>query len=146
MRIKGTKAGDGLLGSAGGDVVYGRQGGDNLDGGRGDDVIFGGRGRDTLVGGDGADVLKGGQGRDTFVLATDSFTYFDEAQAVDRILDFNPGVDRIVIVAPLGVPLPVEYDYRIGVLSVVVSGESVPIADLLDGLRLQPTDYLFSLS
>ncbi|MEW5963624.1 MAG: M10 family metallopeptidase C-terminal domain-containing protein [Pseudomonadota bacterium] len=72
----GNDLDNGLIGSAGRNV---------LDGGNGDDWIYGGRGRDTLTGGDGAD----------------TFAYshkYDSLPGVarrDTITDFEIGVDTI---------------------------------------------------
>ncbi len=65
-------------GTAGRDQVHGGAGNDSLSGGAGDDV---------LIDGTGADLLRGGAGADVFVLVRDG--------ATDRIVDFEPGVDRI---------------------------------------------------
>ncbi|MEL7215052.1 MAG: hypothetical protein AAGJ96_03830 [Pseudomonadota bacterium] len=74
----GRKMGNTLKGGAGNDVLDGMGGADMLKGRRGDD---------TLYDGDGKDKLKGGQGADTFV--------FDADGKVDRIVDFQLGLDRI---------------------------------------------------
>lgn len=63
---------EGVLGSAGDDVLLG-DGGDNLLlGGAGNDSISGGEGDDTLAGGAGADILDGGLGADTLSYAYDT--------------------------------------------------------------------------
>jgi Ca2+-binding RTX toxin-like protein len=75
------RAGDGgaaLTGDARGDLLWGGAGADSLSGGAGDDILFDGA---------GADVMRGGPGADVFVLAADG--------ALDRILDFEPGIDRL---------------------------------------------------
>jgi VCBS repeat-containing protein len=80
------------------DVVCGLDGADVLNGGNGNDILFGGAGRDVLagdngtdvlVGGAGADILSGGNGSDVFVITADSGS--------DTLLDFRPGLDRIVV-------------------------------------------------
>jgi Ca2+-binding RTX toxin-like protein len=63
-----------------------------LFGGVGADTLIGGDGGDTLVGGGGADRLLGGAGADVF--RYDSVTDTPDA-ARDKILDFQPGVDKI---------------------------------------------------
>ncbi|MFN3955825.1 MAG: calcium-binding protein, partial [Pararhodobacter sp.] len=67
-----------LFGSAGHDILIARSHGDTLDGGAGNDI---------LVSGPGTTWMRGGAGADTFVILADS--------GVTRILDFQPGIDRI---------------------------------------------------
>lgn len=71
----------------------GTAGDDVLTGGEGDDVLLGLDGTDTLRGGRGLDRLSGGTGGDAFVFAAgDSI-----AGAMDAILDFQTGTDRLVL-------------------------------------------------
>ena len=67
-----------LVGSAGNDVLLGNIGPIEISGGAGDDI---------LVGGSGAAQLTGGAGSDIFM--------FNHNGALNRILDFQPGVDII---------------------------------------------------
>jgi Ca2+-binding RTX toxin-like protein len=66
-------------GTAGNDVLTAPVGGVRLRAGAGDDILVSGLGRDTLEGGAGADV----------------FVLLPEVSGRDRILDFDPAVDRI---------------------------------------------------
>ena len=75
------------LADAQGGTLAGTAAGDVLVGGAGADRIEGGAGNDILVDGGGADTLIGGQGADVFI--------FDDDDATDTILDFQPGLDRI---------------------------------------------------
>jgi serralysin len=68
------------LGGAGHDLLLGGTSADRLEGGTGNDVLEGAR---------GADTLSGGAGRDSFVLR--------RADGTDRITDFQPGQDRLVL-------------------------------------------------
>ncbi|MBI3896877.1 MAG: putative Ig domain-containing protein [Gammaproteobacteria bacterium] len=52
------------LGEDGGDVLYGQGGDDIIEGGAGDDVLEGGAGNDLLKGQAGNNVLRGGEGSD----------------------------------------------------------------------------------
>lgn len=76
-----------LLGTALADTLTGSTGDDLMSGLAGDDVLSGGAGADVLQDGNGADTLSGQAGADTFVLSRDG--------ALDRITDFEPGVDRL---------------------------------------------------
>jgi len=60
----------------------------------GDDVVVGTSGANIIFGGDGSDVLTGGAGRDIFVFGANRL---DGDTEIDRITDFNPDEDSIVI-------------------------------------------------
>lgn len=90
-RLDGGKGRDRLMGENGGDRIDGGQGRDRIEGGKGRDRIEGNQGRDRLEGGQGSDVLEGGGGPDTFVFDMRDKTGFD------RILDFDPGIDRLLM-------------------------------------------------
>lgn len=62
-----------------------------LIGGRGQDRLVGEEGRDTLYGKTGNDILRGGENADTFVFDTKPH----KKSNVDRIMDYQPGLDRI---------------------------------------------------
>ncbi|HEX2117407.1 MAG TPA: M10 family metallopeptidase C-terminal domain-containing protein [Alphaproteobacteria bacterium] len=89
--LDGDAGRDTVVGGAGGDLLYGWDGDDTLNGEAGDDFLFGEAGADTLVGGSGNDALAGGLGANVFV--------FGAGSGFDDILDFEPGVDKIAIVA-----------------------------------------------
>lgn len=111
--MNGNAGHDTLLGGWGHDVLVGQNGSDLLDGGQLDDVLDGGNGDDTLEGGSGNDNLRGRAGED--VLAgglgqdfltggqdADSFVFRSIAETAvgaqrDQILDFEQGVDLIVV-------------------------------------------------
>ncbi|MBO6602489.1 MAG: hypothetical protein JJ938_06175 [Roseicyclus sp.] len=119
--IHGSRLGDLLRGLGGNDDMFGRDGDDTLEGGAGDDVLegedgddslSGGQGMDWLNGGEGADSLDGGDGDDDLVLTTGDtatggdgsdlfYTVFDADEDPDQpapeIVDFQPGVDRLVL-------------------------------------------------
>lgn len=91
--IRGTEQGDRITGS---------KKAESLDGIAGNDVIVGLDGNDFLNGGLGSDTLTGGKGKDQFVLANgsylnDQFTAFDRAMGVDKITDFERGMDTITL-------------------------------------------------
>ena len=80
---------DTVFGGAGEDVINGGFSADVLDGGADDDRVRGDAGVDQINGGDGDDLLVGGANADTF-------WFFDtDATGVDRIKDFEDGLDRI---------------------------------------------------
>ncbi len=92
------------IGGAGSDTLAGNDADNDLVGGEGDDMLLGRSGADHLAGGWGNDWLTGGQGRDTLQgdAGADTFALsgrdgvLDPSQA-DRILDFEPGVDRLAL-------------------------------------------------
>lgn len=87
-RMIGARGPQFMDGMGGDDLMRGKAGNDRLTGGAGDDVLFGDAGDDKLTGGDGRDRLTGGEGVDQF--------RFDDADGVDRVMDFRIGVDRLV--------------------------------------------------
>ncbi|MFP4329027.1 MAG: M10 family metallopeptidase C-terminal domain-containing protein, partial [Paracoccaceae bacterium] len=92
------RAGDGgqaLRGGAGDDLIAGGNDDDRLDGGAGDDILVDGAGTDRLTGGPGADI---------FVLSADG--------ATDRILDFQPGLDRIDLTGFPGLYDPAQLTFN----------------------------------
>ena len=94
MAISGTgnAAANQMTGNAASNVIDGGGGNDTLEGKGGNDHLIGGAGRDVLSGGLGRDVLVGGKGKDSFL--------FGEALGrahVDRIEDFRPGKDKILL-------------------------------------------------
>ncbi|WP_371223642.1 calcium-binding protein [Roseovarius sp. 2305UL8-3] len=80
-------------GDAGADIFSGTAGDDVISGGAGADTLSGGVGNDVITDGAGLDLLSGDAGADTFIFAEDG--------AVDRILDFQRGIDTILLTAPL---------------------------------------------
>ncbi|MCC1492267.1 calcium-binding protein [Cognatishimia sp. F0-27] len=125
--IRGGEGDDRLFGNAGNDSLEGDDpsgaGDDYLDGGLGNDTLHGGLGSDTIIGGAGNDVLSasgvtgeggnalfdGGDGADTISLGVDGqgnatatggagadvFNWIDDGH--DVIVDFEPGVDTLVL-------------------------------------------------
>jgi Ca2+-binding RTX toxin-like protein len=89
----GGTGNDSLISAAGDDMLIGGAGNDYLNGGIGMDNLNGGDGNDLLMGGEGSDVLYGGAGSDRFQFSHGMFS----ALGVDRIGDFNVGVDKIVL-------------------------------------------------
>lgn len=62
--VNGTANNDIMLGSYGGDKLYGNGGADSILGYAGDDLIYGGDGNDTISSSDGSDTVYGGIGND----------------------------------------------------------------------------------
>jgi phospholipase/lecithinase/hemolysin len=92
-RIYGGAGNDYLLGGSGRDWIWGDAGDDILNGGGGDDHLFGGAGIDSILGGGGDDVIYGGAGADQF-----RFSNLLN-QGIDRIKDFQSGLDKMIISA-----------------------------------------------
>lgn len=91
--LKGGTRRDMVIGGDGDDILAGNLHDDTLRGGDGSDRLKAGGGDDDLDGGQGDDILKGGAGADRFV--------FRRGDGNDRILDFDPGADRLVLSADL---------------------------------------------
>ncbi|MBU3028791.1 CAP domain-containing protein [Paracoccus marinaquae] len=97
-QLEGGDGHDRLSGGYGDDLLRGGTGSDLLRGDAGRDVLNGQAGNDLIVGGTGNDVLRGGAGADRFV--------FGGQTGVDRIHDYNPAEDRILVAeAFLGGPV-----------------------------------------
>jgi hypothetical protein len=92
-KLQGAAGNDQIWGGAGKDGVYGGNGDDRLSGGVGHDRVNGGLGHDWISGGSGNDTLYGGSGRDRFVFDTKPNTISN----VDKILDFKPSADSILL-------------------------------------------------
>jgi len=84
--IFGGDGNDTLRGGAGDDVIADISGDDDLDGGDGNDVVNGLAGDDRVTGGNGDNIVLGGTGADTF---------YQAGTGIDRILDFQIGIDKI---------------------------------------------------
>jgi len=87
----GTSGSDTINALGGNDSLFGFAGGDTLNGGSGDDVLVGGLGRDFLTGGAGADIFR-----------VDSFQD-SQGSTRDKLMDFQPGVDKIDLSALGGI-------------------------------------------
>lgn len=79
--------GEHIVGNNGPNELRGGAGNDLIEGRGGADVLIGGPGDDRLIDGPGPDIMVGGPGADIFTLIPDNH--------MDRILDFQPGIDRI---------------------------------------------------
>ena len=88
-RLNGYDDNDYLLGEDGNDKLFGGFGEDHLDGGAGNDTLYGGPGTDYLTGGSGADLFRWVRG--------DANGNLLHLEGVDRITDFESGVDTIDI-------------------------------------------------
>lgn len=97
-KIWGGEGDDSLYAAAGGDTLGGGAGADFIQGGYDNDVIFGGSGADTIVGGAGNDQIWSGSNDDTIWsgVGEDVF-YFAEGHGHDRIEDFDPEFDSLVL-------------------------------------------------
>lgn len=87
--VYGDSGDDELRLGRGNDTGRGGTGADTLLGAQGNDLLIGEKGNDLLIGGSGADTLIGGKGADSFV--------FYANQGWDRVRDFTPGEDIIVV-------------------------------------------------
>lgn len=98
--LDGDGGKDRIAGGGGDDTLSGGASGDRLDGGAGDDALRGDSGRDRLEGGAGGDTLDGGAGNDRLSGEGGGDTFvFDGSWGRDVVTDFDPGRDRLAIVA-----------------------------------------------
>ena len=91
--LDGRKDSDFLQGVAGDDYLRGGDGDDHLEGGDDDDTLEGDADADTLLGGEGDDVLEGGSGTDT--LYGDGGNDWIDGGSGDDHIDGGLGDDRI---------------------------------------------------
>lgn len=149
------------LGNALANVITGNAGANRLTGAGGNDTLLGGEGADTLDGGHGADSLVGGPGADRFRFAAPGL-------GADTIDGFESGVDAILLSAagfggllppgalpagsfsgtgaPAGTAPQMVFDSATGILAWDAdgtgAGAAVPLARLLDGAAMAPTDIV----
>jgi Ca2+-binding RTX toxin-like protein len=84
-RLVGSRLGDRILGGAGDDHLFGGRGSDCLDGGAGRDFVSGGAGSDALSGGRGADRIVAGGGRDSVAAGAGNDSVYAVAGGTDRV-------------------------------------------------------------
>ena len=123
--VTGGENSDYLLGDSGNDVLSGNNGRDTLIGGTGNDSLSGGEDRDVLQGDNGNDKLRGGASADIFVL--------DETHLTDdTIVDFEVGIDKILLVNNTDfVELKIE-DFSSGIGVTLSTTDGRAIAQILD--------------
>ena len=122
---------DYLLGGDGDDVLWGDLGNDTLNGGGGNDIVRGSQGDDLLDGGAGHDTLIGSAGADIFELTSDFGT--------DRIVDFQAGIDRIMLSGGLTFDDLSFVDHNI---SVTATEETLAIVSGFDTTTLTESDFM----
>ncbi len=98
--VRGSAGSDTLIGSNGDNTLEGYTGNDTIDGAGGRDTLWGDSGNDVIRGGSGDDFIAGGSDNDTLTGGTGADMFFFNildpyAPGVDRIMDFEHGVDRI---------------------------------------------------
>jgi Ca2+-binding RTX toxin-like protein len=86
---QGTGQDDEMWGNDASGTLIAGGGNDKVWGYDGNETIKGNGGHDILSGGWGADKLYGGDGRDAF--------FFDDDNAIDRVMDFDVKKDKIVL-------------------------------------------------
>jgi len=107
---QGGQGNDNVAGGLGNDALHGNDGDDTLLGGQGHDRLFGGAGNDNIYGDDDTetDYLNGGQGNDQLHMgghdiasggAGSDVFYHTTQSGTAEITDFDPSVDRIVLLA-----------------------------------------------
>lgn len=116
------------VGTSFGDRLFGNSIANVLDGGAGNDTIDGGAGNDTIIGGEGNDAMTGAADADTFV--------FVGTIGLDRIFDFETGIDKLQIDAGFGFATAEDV-----AAAAIVAGADV-IVDLGGGNQVTLFDYL----
>jgi Ca2+-binding RTX toxin-like protein len=110
-QMYGQSGNDYLDGGGLNDRIHGNDGNDGLIGGSGSDSLYGGNGNDWIRGGEGKDIAYGGAGADAFVFYKGDMVNWgdlsgsvaDRNSQLDRIADFDAGVDRIKFYESTGV-------------------------------------------
>ncbi|MEL6353805.1 MAG: hypothetical protein AAFR58_18925, partial [Cyanobacteria bacterium J06627_28] len=116
---------------SGNDILSGDDGDDFIWGDDGDDIIMGVTGNDTLVGDNGSN----GSGSDLFV--------FGNGDGTDTILDFEVGIDRIVLVDGelMFEDLTLTQDGANTLLGVAESGEVLAVLNNVQASALDSTSF-----
>jgi Ca2+-binding RTX toxin-like protein len=105
-RIYGGTGNDRLFGEAGDDEIYGGLGSSFLSGGQGNDTLSAGAGAQTLDGGSGNDTLRSGPGQTVMTggSGADTFVFDSRSSGSDKVMDFNPARDKILVQGIAEVP------------------------------------------
>lgn len=141
--MAGTDRAETLSGRAGSDRIDGHGGDDRLNGDRGRDWLEGGAGNDTLSGGSGSDLLSGGAGDDLLIGGGGADVFvFSPHGGRDRIADFAPGTDRILIQGDAGTPAAVSVIDQGPDAEIRVAGASITLHDV-DHRTVSIADFLF---
>jgi Ca2+-binding RTX toxin-like protein len=115
---------DTLIGGDGNDLLFARDGDDWMYGGNGNDRLESGQGDDRLSDGAGADTLVGGEGNDRILMAADGATdvvgWDSIAEGGDLISGFQPGLDKLRLLAALE-----SRDWISGVAPIAVSARDL---------------------
>lgn len=150
--LSGGKDDDRLIGGRGSDVLDGGKSRDNLNGGAENDTLMGGDGKDTLFGGDGNDHVQGDAGKDRIYGNTGDDTlsggteadvfYFKTGDGIDRITDFEDGIDRIKVLTGAADFSDVTV-LDLGADALVVFSDVVIRLENLDHALLTADDFIF---
>jgi hypothetical protein len=142
-RLTGAADANILYGGAGNDTLSGLAGADLLDGGANDDVLFGGADVDRLLGGLGNDKLTGGTGTDTLSGGTGvDWFLFNAGDGVDRITDFQLGVDKIDLLSATSFA-QLTFSAGIGGARVFFGGTLVTVDGMTIAQLDDPGNFLF---
>ena len=136
-RMFGRGGDDSMSGGADRDIMNGNGGNDLMRGDDGNDILRGGGGMDTLLDGSGADRLSGGLGSDVFVFGIDG--------DVDRVLDFEDGLDRVELSGLSFAALSIQ-DMANGNVRIDYAGDRLIMRDAdgtLDAADLTASDFIF---
>ncbi|MFM9266143.1 DUF4347 domain-containing protein [Tychonema sp. BBK16] len=92
---------DCINGGDGNDLIYGNEGEDTLNGDAGNDTLYGGKDNDILFGGEGDDILFGSSGDNTLSGGVGSDQFILGANGLNTILNFEAGIDKLVLTGGL---------------------------------------------
>ncbi|MDQ2096404.1 MAG: DUF4347 domain-containing protein [Tychonema bourrellyi B0820] len=101
VSVGSTEQQDCINGGAGNDLIYGNEGEDELNGEAGNDTLYGGKDNDILFGGEGDDILFGGSGDNTLSGGVGSDQFILGANGLNTILNFEVGIDKLVLTGGL---------------------------------------------
>ncbi|PSB47561.1 hypothetical protein C7B67_18915 [filamentous cyanobacterium Phorm 6] len=145
VSVGSTDQQDCINGGAGDDLLYGNEGEDTLNGDAGNDTLYGGKDNDILFGGEGDDWLFGGSGDNTLSGGVGSDRFILGANGLNTILNFEAGIDKLVLTGGLTFQQLKFTATQNGTL-LQVAGTTQVLANLVGGIgAIGSSDFLSNL-